>query len=206
MVRSLGEVFRRVEKIIEKLPKPLFRGGSFPKPDFDSMRKQLRSDPLPTTTVRTFQTESGDTPSSIARGFANVVRPPRNIPSIPDVTPMIDPTEALAEVINNPEIIIDADIMDIINDPEMLMDLTRGELVRLGTRSRQFSRENLLPKKKRKVSPYGKEFGRQLKKLKKKFPRTPITKLMKRAHTATRKIRGTKKGQVRKTARRAFKK
>jgi hypothetical protein len=45
------------------------------------------------------------------------------------------------------------------------------------------------PKKKRKVSPYQKEFGRQLKKLKRKHPRTPVQKLMKRAHAATRKAR-----------------
>ena len=60
-------------------------------------------------------------------------------------------------------------------------------------RSGQFSRSNILPnirtpaKKKRKVSKYQKEFGKQLKKLKAKHTRTPITKLMKRAHTATRK-------------------
>ena len=44
-------------------------------------------------------------------------------------------------------------------------------------------------KKKRKVSAYQKEFGRQLKKLKKKHPRTPVTRLMKRAHAAARKAR-----------------
>jgi hypothetical protein len=44
-------------------------------------------------------------------------------------------------------------------------------------------------KKKRKVSAYQKAFGRQLKKLKRKHPRTPVQKLMKRAHTATRKER-----------------
>lgn len=60
-------------------------------------------------------------------------------------------------------------------------------------RSGQFSRANILPnlpspkKKKRKVSKYQKEFGKQLKKLKAKHPRTKITRLMKRAHTATRK-------------------
>jgi len=44
-------------------------------------------------------------------------------------------------------------------------------------------------KPKRRVSPYQREFGRQLKKLKKAHPRTPVTKLMKRAHTATKKAR-----------------
>jgi len=42
-------------------------------------------------------------------------------------------------------------------------------------------------KKKRKVSKYQREFGRQLKLLKAKHPRTPVTKLMKKAHTATKK-------------------
>jgi len=42
---------------------------------------------------------------------------------------------------------------------------------------------------KRKVSAYQREFGRQLKKLKKAHPRTPVTRLMKRAHTATKKAR-----------------
>jgi|21_taG_2_1085346.scaffolds.fasta_scaffold16659_2 hypothetical protein len=43
------------------------------------------------------------------------------------------------------------------------------------------------PKKKRKVSKYQREFGRQMKILKKKHPRTPVTKLMKRAHSATKR-------------------
>ncbi len=42
-------------------------------------------------------------------------------------------------------------------------------------------------KKKKRVSKYSKEFGRQIKKLQKKHPRTKITKLMKRAHAATKK-------------------
>ena len=45
---------------------------------------------------------------------------------------------------------------------------------------------NQKPKKRRK-SKYQAELGRQLKMLKKKHPRTNITKLMKRAHRATRK-------------------
>ena len=42
-------------------------------------------------------------------------------------------------------------------------------------------------KKKRKRSKYQLEVGRQLKALKRKHPRTPVTRLMKRAHAATRK-------------------
>lgn len=42
---------------------------------------------------------------------------------------------------------------------------------------------------KRKTSPYQKEVGRQLKKLKAKHPRTPVTSLMKKAHRAAKKAR-----------------
>ena len=42
-------------------------------------------------------------------------------------------------------------------------------------------------RKKRKVSKYSREFGRQLKKLKIAHPRTKVSALMKRAHRATRK-------------------
>jgi len=44
-------------------------------------------------------------------------------------------------------------------------------------------------KVKRKASAYSKEVGRQLRKLKKKHPRTPISKLMKRAHAAAKRAR-----------------
>lgn len=43
-------------------------------------------------------------------------------------------------------------------------------------------------KKKRKVSKYQKEFGKQFKKLKKKHPRTSPGMLMKKAHRATKKV------------------
>lgn len=43
--------------------------------------------------------------------------------------------------------------------------------------------------KRRKVSAYQREFGRQLKRLKKKHPRTDISKIMKKAHVATRRTR-----------------
>jgi len=46
-----------------------------------------------------------------------------------------------------------------------------------------------IKKVKRKASAYSKEVGRQLKKLKKKHPRTPVSKLMKRAHAAAKKAR-----------------
>lgn len=42
-------------------------------------------------------------------------------------------------------------------------------------------------KARRKVSKYQREFGRNLKRLKKKHPRTNISTLMKRSHTATKR-------------------
>ena len=48
------------------------------------------------------------------------------------------------------------------------------------------------PKKKRKVSRYQKEFGKQMKKLKAAHPRTAVTSLMNKGHAATRKALGMK--------------
>ena len=81
-------------------------------------------------------------------------------------------------------ITITSDMLPIINDPGILMDMA-GNLIQ-----NQFSRDALIqdqPKKKRKVSKYQKELGRQLKLLKKKHPRTAVTRLMRKAHAATRK-------------------
>jgi hypothetical protein len=109
---------------------------------------------------------------------------------------------ALVEVINDEMITITPEMLPIINDPEIVVT-ARGQPAKKLTRrtgreiirsSGQFSQSNLIPnlpgsrtKKKRKVSKYQKEFGRQLKKLKAKHPRTQIKNLMKKAHSATRK-------------------
>ena len=91
--------------------------------------------------------------------------------------------DIVREMVNDPMITITEDMIPIINDPSILMDMA-GNLI-----ENQFSRDNLLrtKPKKRKVSKYQKELGRQLKLLKKKHPRTAVTKLMRKAHAATRK-------------------
>lgn len=120
-----------------------------------------------------------------------------------EVSTMVTEVEALAEVINNPNITIDERLKNLINSPTVGMDPITGQIgpieegfgdsrnrasIDAMQMSRQFERQNVLPdKKKRKVSKYQKEFGKQLKLLKKKHPRTAVTKLMKRAHAATRK-------------------
>ena len=128
--------------------------------------------------------------------------------------------QLLEMIANDDDIILTPELVEVINDPEMRitsdMEITR----RVAPKRRPFGRDVIrdskqftmqgfdlptsAPKRKRKVSKYQTEFGKQLKLLKKKHPRTSVTRLMKRAHTNTRKKLGTKKGQVRKTARRAF--
>lgn len=110
----------------------------------------------------------------------------------------LTPDIILEAITNNDDIVLTPEMVEIINDPEMRVT-RNGEVTRLTgrdviRRSGQFSRANILPnlpmtktKKKRKVSKYQKEFGKQLKMLKAKHARTPVTKLMKRAHSATRK-------------------
>jgi len=106
---------------------------------------------------------------------------------------------ALVAVINDEKITVTPEMLPIINDPDIVVTARGQPARRLSGRdvirsSGQFSRSNVIPnlptramKKKRKVSKYQKEFGRQLKKLKAKHPRTKIQNLMKRAHLATRK-------------------
>jgi len=48
--------------------------------------------------------------------------------------------------------------------------------------------DRVVRKAKKKVSKYQREFGKQLKKLKKKHPKTKVGTLMKRAHRLTKKV------------------
>lgn len=108
---------------------------------------------------------------------------------------------AMEQIVNDDSIVLTPEMVEIINDP--MMRMTRnGEITRrtgrdVIRRSGQFARSNILPdlpatqtrkrKKTRKASKYQRELGRQLKLLKKKHPRTPVIRLMKRAHRATKK-------------------
>ena len=182
---SLRELNERVSKAGEDLKETynrLRRGGAplVPETTSSSDRKRGQLE----TTREPIRTAPENPQSGIARGFAEVNRPLRQT-EVTEVTPQ----EALEIIVNEPAIQITPELMEVINDPSMMMTRS-GELTRRMTNnlSRQFELQNVLPsKKKRKVSKYQKEFGRQLKMLKKKFPRTKIQNLMKRAHTATRK-------------------
>ena len=83
-------------------------------------------------------------------------------------------------------------LLDSGLDPDIAKILSRAGCERLikpaGSRVRRKVSEKA-GKAKRKVSAYQKEVGRQLKALKKKHPRTDVTKLMKKAHKNARKAR-----------------
>lgn len=76
-----------------------------------------------------------------------------------------------------------------------LADISRGGVSSMGMSSMPAKPSRMdripIPKKKskqtRKVSPYQKKFGKNLKALKKKHPRTEIGKLMSKAHRQTRR-------------------
>lgn len=171
--------------------------------DLKEFYSQLRRGGAP----RTERDKGGESRND---GIPNMFENPRFVPTepfrkTPQITPEVievTPIEALAEVVNNPEILVDTRLMNLINSPTVGMDPMSGEIgpiesgfgdmrnrasIESRQLSRQFERQNVLPRKKRKVSKYQKEFGRQLKKLKAKHPRTKIQNLMKRAHRATRK-------------------
>ena len=85
---------------------------------------------------------------------------------------------------------------DGVNDIEQGLALRKSQLNGSGSKSLKKSTRQaftsaqiraVVPKKKRKVSAYQRRFGIEMKKLIKAHPRTPRTKLMKKAHTATKK-------------------
>lgn len=182
---SLDKLNKRVTKAGEDLKETynqLRRGGA-PGPSQSTSSSSTADFPEFTGDVRFKPTEPFVSPR-----FKPTEPFKQTTPKIKEVT-NVTPQEALEIIVNEPAIRITPELMEVINDPSMMM--TRGgELTRRISNdlSRQFELQNVLPgKKKRKVSKYQKEFGRQLKLLKKKFPRTKIQNLMKRAHTATRK-------------------
>jgi len=127
-----------------------------------------------------------------------------------------DPVERLAAVVNDPDIIIDPKMVKIINDPAMVMD-RNGDVMKR-TSPMQRSSFSLYPpiktKRTRKKTKTDRTMSSCLKqanargKLKNgKFRKGwDQSRIMTYAHKLCRKEMGTKKGMVRKTARRAYKK
>lgn len=180
MVRFIADPIDTVRQVIEIMSDPNYKPITGPIsiiPALESgkdIRINRRTEPIDGQ-LPTFRAGSGG--SRGARGIVN---------------------EMLMEIVNDDDIVLTPEMVEIINDPKLRMT-SNGEVTKLTgqdviKRSGQFSRSAILPdlpitrrKKKRKVSNYQKEFGKQLKMLKAKHPRTPVTRLMKRAHSATRK-------------------
>ena len=173
-------VVKKEEELLTKGRRllPLSRGGLPPKRTLVASRQAepLTQTPLPPL--------AGDSPGNIARAFAESAkfRMPRTQQIQQEVT-QVTPMDIVREMINEPTITLTADDLPIINDPSIMMDMT-GSLV---TNPFALLASELPKKKKKKVSKYQKELGRQLKMLKKKHPRKKVTALMKQAHKLTRK-------------------
>lgn len=60
--------------------------------------------------------------------------------------------DRLAEVVNDPDIVLDSKMMKTINDPSMVM-MSNGQVARLQSQFSQFEARNLVPRKKRKKNP-----------------------------------------------------
>ena len=129
--------------------------------------------------VRRSQGPSPPTPQRIGGGGSD--SPAREIQTRQQQeAQQMNTEEAIMQIVNDPRVILDEQMVEVINNPDMMFDQF-GVL-------RQIGLDVITPeKKKRRRSKYQIELGKQLKLLKKKHPRTPVTKLMKKAHRATRK-------------------
>ena len=186
------EIERKLRKVL-----PILRGGTGPgRPQPERRTPPKRPQPL----TKTYQF----TPTIPANPYTGDVRWVETAPH-PNARPpqeMINVTieDDMREVFDNVDDLAAEEIAEEIyqvaeqtQNQDMENALARIEgrrprQFRANTRSRQFSRSNLVPapKKKRKVSAYQKRFGVELKKLKKLHPRTKIQNLMKKAHRRTR--------------------
>ena len=194
MVRFIADPIDTLRQVIEIMSDPNYVPITGPVsiiPALESakdIRVNRRTEPIDGQ-LPTFKVRTGSGGSRGARGEEEL---------LVSETMILTPEKILEEITNNDAIVLTPEMVEDINDPEIRMT-SNGEITRLTgrdviRRSGQFSRASILPdlpitrrKKKRKVSKYQKEFGKQLKMLKVKHPRTPVTRLMKRAHSATRK-------------------
>ena len=223
MVRSLGEATKELNRLVEKARKllPLSRGGVDPNPQGG---RKKRIPPKPLTRLPTSPTDRlGRVKSTLTE--EQIRFKPQPPPKFKPIAPRN--RKKVTQVTRREEDALQIELQDMFDQlptegQQELAYLTLRENNEMGEqdqtlenalarmaadRPRQFERQNITSQKKpRKVSAYSKRFGVELKKLKKLHPRTKISALMKRAHRRTRAAMGTRKGQVRKTARRAFKK
>jgi len=199
MVRSLKEAARELDRWAEKARKflPLSRGGQDPNPQGGGRHRPKPTKARPLT--KTFQF----TPTVPSEPFTGDVRwrpTPNPWVRAPQEMTRVTIEDDMREIFENVDDLTAQEIAEEIyqtaeqtqnQDMENALAKIEGRRPRqfqVRSRSRQFSRLNLMPapKKKRKVSAYSREFGKQLKRLKKLHPRTKIQNLMSKAHRRTR--------------------
>lgn len=184
---AVEEIDRESKDLIDTIRDilPLSRGGSPPDKTSPTQFVFETADPIPLREVPetpsyalTQESAAVDSPSA---GFARAFERRRQREQEMNTMRTQD---TIRNMVNDPNIMVTQDMLDLINDPGILMD-AGFNLIR---RQPFFADLESKPvRKRKKVSKYQKELGRQLKLLKKKHPRTPITKLMKKAHAATKK-------------------
>ena len=196
LIDDLNNFGRELEKML-----PLTRGGTDPNPQFP-LPGPSPIQGIPTTRISAedYQNIRWKPTPAYVDGIRNEL----------DQVPEMDVDIALDDLMKQAEETNDQVLANALAEltatrpknvrPVQIIPIQRArpsgrDVIR---RSGQFSRANIMPRLrpipktrmvKRKVSAYSKEFGKQLKKLKAKHPRTPVTKLMKKAHVATRKAR-----------------
>lgn len=182
--RTKEEAKQRIDDLPSLVPLPrTLRRRALPLRAIDKAAKELAKvlveiDPLDRLAEPSAAGAQNSSPEILAGGdrFPNIAEAQKRRRE------QMNREQAIRTVVNDPAINITEDLLPIINDPNIIMD----EFGQLAQTLRMIELEEP-KKKKKKVSKYQKELGKQLKLLKQKFPRTPVTKLMKKAHTATKK-------------------
>ena len=171
---------RELERLNEAIKEGLPRSPGDIVPAGRRFREALQVTPAETTRTVPLQ-DPVPIPTTVLQQDVQPQQPMQTT-----TTEMIDmtPADVVREIVNNPDIQLTADMLPAINDNSVFMD-SNGVLF-----TDQFTRDKLLPKKKKKVSKYNKELAKQIKILRKKHPRTKVTALMAKAHRATRKALG----------------
>jgi len=165
MVRSLGEVTKELNRIVEEARKflPLSKGGKAPKARAGPAK---RTPPKPLPRVKVMQpAEQAELQATIDKQRQQFIGPILG-PTITPQTEMINMATTGDDMIDE---LLDAGVsedtirmiaLDIEDQVSAMTPVQRRQRARAINESRQFSRQNLVPapKKKKKVSAYSKRF------------------------------------------------
>ena len=132
----------------------------------------------------------------------------------------VEPVERIAAVVNDPDITLTPDLVKVINDPALVMDRNGSVMKRITPQKTKITMGRgplYLPpkfKRTRRKTKMDKTMSKCLQEAQRKNRNKngklkkgkTMVDVMKMAHKLCRKEMGTKKGMVRKTARRAYEK